>query len=151
MEVQLWQVLQVQLRLGSCAAVDNLVEVDILSLGVMIISISGGAGSPPEFVLLELQGKLLPAGDDNSGGIGFARRFLGHLKVDDKRLLLQVGGHNIVGSLKDLDRALHVMKQRPGGGGGVAYEVLCVVRRKLVFTERPQPVITAAQGVKGHG
>lgn len=104
----------------------------------MLISIATCAGAPPEFVLLELQGKLFPSA---GGGEGFEHRFLGHLKVDDKRLLLQVGGHNIVGSLKDLDRPLHVMKRRDAA----AYEVLCVVRRKLVFTDRPQPVITAAQ------
>ena len=62
-----------------------------------------------------------------------------------------MGNHNIVGALKDLERALHVVKRRggaagggEGGDGGVAYEVLCVVRRKLVFTDRPQPVISAA-------
>lgn len=107
----------------------------------MIIPITMCAGAPPEFVLLELQGKLFPTA---GGEPGFEQRFLGHLKVDDKRLLLQVGGHNIVGSVKDLDRALHVVKRRPDAGDA-AFEVLCVVRRKLVFTDRPQPVITAAQ------
>ena len=113
----------------------------------MLIALTTCEGQPPEYVLLELQGKLAPSAD---GSAGFENRFLGHLKVDGKRLLLQVGGHNIVGALKDLDRALHVMKRRPDEGGGTAYEVLCVVRKKLVFTDRPQPVITAAAaGGKG--
>lgn len=112
----------------------------------MIIEIAQ-AGTPPEFVLLELQGKLAPL----DGDVGFEGRFLGHLKLEDKRLLLQVGNHNIVGALKDLERTLHVVKRRAGvEGGQAAFDVLCVVRRKLVFTDRPQPVISAAlQGGPG--
>ena len=77
-------------------------------------------------------------------------------------LLLQVGNHNIVGSFQPLDKAFHVLQRRqlqqPSEQLGSAAEeqgvesiVRCVVRRKLVFTSRPQPVITAALGGGGGG
>ncbi len=74
---------------------------------------------------------------------------LGHLRAEGKRLILHVGNHNITGTFKDLGKTLHVVQRKDGGGsgsggGGEEYTVKCIVRRKLVFTERPQPVISAA-------
>ena len=126
----------------------------------MIISVSDPAlGGAPEWVLLELQGKLA-----STSGSSFDGSFMGFLKVADKRLLLQVGNHNIVGSFQPLDKAFHVLQRRQlqqpseqlGSAAeeqeqGVEYIVRCVVRRKLVFTSRPQPVITAALGGGGGG
>ena len=104
----------------------------------MLIQISC-AGSPPEWVLLELQGKLAEAAPG---------RVLGHMQREDKGLVLRVGNHNVVGSLKDLPKALHVMQREEGAAEGAPPRLVvrCVVRRKLVFTDRPQPVISAAQG-----
>ena len=82
---------------------------------------------------------------------------LGHLRAEGKRLILHVGNHNITGTFKDLGKTLHVVQRKEGGGsgsgssgsgsgigGGEEYTVKCIVRRKLVFTERPHPVISAA-------
>jgi hypothetical protein len=108
----------------------------------MLIHIeSAVAGQPPEWLLLELQGKLgLPGGEDFSG------RLLCHLRQEGKGLVLRVGNHTVVGSLKDLPKPLHVMQRQDSQDGSVRLQVRCIVRRKLVFTERPQPVISAALG-----
>ena len=113
----------------------------------MLIQIAaGGAASTPEWVLLELQGKL-----ECAGALG--GRILCHLRQEDRGLVLRVGNHTVVGALRELPKALHVMQREGGddgggggGGGGVRLVVRCIVRRKLVFTDRPQPVISSALG-----
>ena len=98
------------------------------------------AAGTPEWVLLELQGKL-----ECAGALG--GRILGHLRQEDRGLVLRVGNHTVVGALRELPKALHVMQREAGGGGGeVRLVVRCIVRRKLVFTDRPQPVISSALG-----
>lgn len=97
-------------------------------------------GGAPEWILLELQGKLEPL-----GGAGFDGRLLGHIRLaSDDRLLLQVGTHVVEGRLAPLDKALHVMRRQRAADGGVEFVVASVVRRKLVFTERPEALISAA-------
>jgi len=98
-----------------------------------------GAAGTPEWVLLELQGKL-----ECAGALG--GRILGHLRQEDRGLVLRVGNHTVVGALRELPKALHVMQREAGGGGEVRLVVRCIVRRKLVFTDRPQPVISSALG-----
>ena len=106
----------------------------------MLIQIAaGGAASTPEWVLLELQGKL-----ECAGALG--GRILCHLRQEDRGLVLRVGNHTVVGAFRDLPKTLHVMQREDGADGSVRLVVRCVVRRKLVFTDRPQPVISSALG-----
>lgn len=66
----------------------------------------------------------------------------------DNRLVLLAGNQRIVGSVQPLPKALHVLQKRDGAGGAAPeYVVHCVVKRKLVFTARPVPVISAAAGL----
>ena len=109
--------------------------------GPMLLQIccnSGAGGSTPEWVLLELQGKLECP--------DLAGRLLCHLREEDSGLVLRVGNHTVVGAFRDLPKRLHVMQREDGADGSVRLVVRCVVRRKLVFTDRPQPVISSALG-----
>jgi len=106
---------------------------------IHICPAAAGAASTPEWVLLELQGKL-----ECAAALG--GRLLCHLRQEDRGLVLRVGNHTVVGALKELPKALHVMQRQDGSDGVVRLVVRCIVRRKLVFTDRPQPVISSALG-----
>jgi len=109
----------------------------------MLIKITDpSSNGPPEWILLDLQGKLFPGAE----GGDFSGLLLGHLRSEDKRLVLHLGNHNISGTFKDLSKPLHVVERKEVGDGMGAeeYIVKCIVKRKLVFTDRPQPVISAA-------
>ena len=97
-------------------------------------------GSGPEWILLELQGKL-----SSAAGAGFDGLVIGHVRsASDGRLLLQVGTHVVEGKLASLDRALHVLQRQPESAGGApSFVVTCVVRRKLLCTDRPEALISA--------
>ena len=102
-------------------------------------------GGAPEWVLLELQGKIAAAG-------AFDGRLVGLLKAaGGGRLTLQVGNHTIEGAFTALDKALHVLRRVPAADADAApaYVVACVVRRKLVFTDRPEQLISAAAAALG--
>ena len=145
----------------------------------MLINISG-AGQPPEWALLELQGTLTPTAGPTFDGEALGRVLLevrrrgvyvcvkkgfaftlGGRGVltrppprarQDSRLVLLVGNHRVVGKEETLPKPLHVLQLRPGAQEedmGCAspppeYVVRCIVRRKFVFTARPQPIISAA-------
>ena len=98
-------------------------------------------GTGPEWILLELQGKL------SAGAVGgFDGLVIGHVRNSpDGRLLLQVGTHVVEGKLVLLDRALHVLRRQleGDGGGAPSFVVTCVVRRKLLCTDRPEALISA--------
>ncbi len=104
----------------------------------MLIQVSGGEGSPAEWVLLELQGKLASTvGADTVG------RVLCHLRAEDRGLVLRVGSHTVVGHFKELSKALHVMQREESADGSAKLIVRCIVRRKLLFTARPQPILAS--------
>ena len=93
-----------------------------------------------------------------------------------KKALLLVGNHKVKGVVEELDAPLVLLEQREGGAGGgdgagsgagddeamlasgdeqerpaalrnVAYVVKAKIKRKIIFTERPQPIIRAAERV----
>jgi hypothetical protein len=76
-----------------------------------------------------------------------------------KTAILHVGNHRVAGAVVELKKPVVVVSKVPAGaaggeegaaGGAAAYTVDAVIRWKLLFTERPQPVITAAvAGAKG--
>lgn len=62
--------------------------------------------------------------------------------------MLQVGNHRILGELIELPQPLAMLrKAEDSSTGGVAYHVAAVVRRKLLFSARPQPIIGGAKAL----
>ncbi|KAK3902793.1 putative Ctf8 [Staphylotrichum tortipilum] len=62
-----------------------------------------------------------------------------------KRVWMYVGGHQrLQGEVKRLPRAVGVLRRR---GGGEELEVVEVVRYKVVFSGRPEPVGAGGEGV----
>ena len=111
-------------------------------------------GGAPEWVLIEMQGVLSTVEtSSSSSSSAFDGRLAGYLRRIDadgtgERLLLQVGNHTITGSYQTLDKALHVLQRAETEASiddvSPVYVVSCVVRRKLVFTDRSVPVISAS-------
>ncbi len=109
------------------------------------------AGAAPEWILLELQGKLHAVGGADGS---FDGRLIGAVRAaSDGRLLLHVGTHVVEGKLATLDRALHVLRRQPAAdeADAPAFVVACIVRRKLVFTDRPEQLISAASAALSGG
>ncbi|KAK7735207.1 hypothetical protein SLS53_007597 [Cytospora paraplurivora] len=113
--------------------------------------------TPSGLALLELQGTFnLPAPD----GPDDIRIPMGRLDFPDyrpdsitfdpsstawmKRVYMFVGQHQrLTGEVKKLPRALGVVRRREGGAGD-ELEVVEIVKYKVVFSSRPEPVGTAA-------
>ncbi|KAH7155333.1 chromosome transmission fidelity protein 8 [Dactylonectria estremocensis] len=118
--------------------------------------------TPSGFALLELQGTInLPQDAD---GIDLANAEIGRIDFPDydpdvvgsawmKRVLLFVGQHQrLNGEVRKLPKALAVVRRREnrvttGSGGDVEeqgdnLEVVEIVKYKLIFSNRPEPVST---------
>lgn len=62
---------------------------------------------------------------------------------------MYVGQHQrLTGEVKKLPRALGVVRRREGAGGEDELEIVEVVRYKIVFSSRPEPVGTLREGVQ---
>lgn len=119
--------------------------------------------TPSGLALLELQGTFNTpapdgAGDDDAVPIG--RLDFPDYRPDSvtfdpsstawtRRVYMYVGQHQrLTGEVKRLPRALGVVRRR-GGGEGDELEIVEVVRHKIVFSSRPEPVGTVAGVVMG--
>lgn len=123
--------------------------------------------TPSGLALLELQGTInLPTAADEAGGDGSAQQAvaIGRLDFPDyrpdsitfdasstawmRRVYMYVGQHQrLTGEVKKLPRAVGVVRRRQGGAGGgdraEELEVVEIVKYKIVFSSRPEPVGTA--------
>ncbi|CAN8104448.1 unnamed protein product [Discula destructiva] len=113
--------------------------------------------TPSGLALLELQGTInLPATPDAPIAIG-RLDFPDYVSPDAltfdpastawmRRVYLWVGQHQrLTGEVKKLPRAVAVVRRREGegegeGGTGEALEVVEIVKYKVVFSSRPEPV-----------
>jgi len=59
-----------------------------------------------------------------------------------KRVYLYVGKHQrLTGEVKKLPKAMGIMRKREGVGNGIEeLEIMEIVRHKIVFSQRPEPV-----------
>jgi hypothetical protein len=137
----------------------------------MIIPVTcpGGAGTPVWY-LLEMQGKVLPAGSLGAGA-ALDGHLMGRLDASPQpgRFSLQVGTYRMTGALKPLAKPLLVLRRAAaagaGAGAGLAedgeagdgaddgagddaaceYVVHAIIRQRFVFNERPQQMVGTAR------
>ncbi|ROW02614.1 hypothetical protein VPNG_07900 [Cytospora leucostoma] len=118
--------------------------------------------TPSGLALLELQGTFNLPAPDGPGGDDDVRTPMGRIDFPDyrpdsitfdpagtawmKRVYMFVGQHQrLTGEVKKLPRALGVVRRRgEEGGAGDELEVVEIVKYKVVFSSRPEPVGTAA-------
>ncbi|KAI1311659.1 putative sister chromatid cohesion protein Ctf8 [Xylaria venustula] len=126
--------------------------------------------TPAGLAILELQGTInLPQFDENGGEVGDRELEIGRISFPDyhpetqdasstawmKRVHLYVGQHQrLTGEVKKLPRALAVIRKRhiPGPDANMAnssptdseddLEIVEIVKYKLMFSHRPEPVGT---------
>ncbi|KAI1745409.1 putative sister chromatid cohesion protein Ctf8 [Xylaria scruposa] len=126
--------------------------------------------TPSGLAILELQGTInLPQVNDDGGEVGDREFEIGRISFPDyhpetqdgsstawmKRVHLYVGQHQrLTGELKKLPRAIAIIRKRPGSGPDVEMtdsisqstkedlELVEIVKYKLVFSHRPEPVGT---------
>ncbi|TDL25684.1 hypothetical protein BD410DRAFT_716936 [Rickenella mellea] len=103
-----------------------------------------------EVVLIELQGALQVEGDRAGQQVGKL-----HFANDDEKPTLTIGHHLLEGKVVKLPKPLAVLYKRqastPGAlddpsredsGSDVGYDVVGVVKRKLIFSKRPIPIVS---------
>lgn len=115
--------------------------------------------TPAGLALLELQGTINLPTDSDSGSINIGRIDFPDYKPDSltfdpsssawmKRVYLYVGQHQrLTGEVKRLPKALGIVSRRNEGqdcesGTAEELEIVEVVKYKLVFSSRPEPVGT---------
>jgi len=95
-----------------------------------------------EWCIVELQGIL-----ETKDGVSLANLWIGDLHFDDGgRPQLIIGHHLLTGSCVKLDKPLAVMrkitKQREDIENCTSYEIMALVKRKIIFKNRPKPIIS---------
>ncbi|CAH8871929.1 unnamed protein product [Trichobilharzia szidati] len=105
----------------------------------MIIPIHGPNGEVDEWLLIELQGDVLSKTGDPLAG-----RNLGdlHFSRQNGDPVFLIGHHVLFGKLHDLEKPLLITKKCTTSGT-LSYEVVSVIRRKLLFKTRPKPIISS--------
>ncbi|KAI0090997.1 Ctf8-domain-containing protein [Irpex rosettiformis] len=125
---------------------------------INIATSSAGPTLPPqlakfgtdELVLIELQGSLDVEGEISGQLVGKL-----DLETDPKKPTLLIGHHLLEGKLQNLAKPLAVMHKnsressKPGGemvqevdsSSSTEWDIVAVVRRKMVFTKRPMPMV----------
>ncbi|KAI8984809.1 Ctf8-domain-containing protein [Trametes punicea] len=117
-----------------------------------------------ELLLIELQGALEVEGDRDS-------QLVGKLRVDPTttKPTLLIGHHLLEGKLVNLSKPLAVLKRhddaqttpedampldpdgppRAPSGAVKSWDVIAVVKRKMVFSKRPMPIVGKLAGSSG--
>lgn len=115
--------------------------------------------TPSGLALLELQGTFnTPAPDSSDDAVAIGRLDFPDYRPDSitfdpsstawmKRVYMYVGQHQrLTGEVKKLPKALGVVRRREGGEDEL--EIVEIVKHKIVFSSRPEPVGTVRDGVQ---
>ncbi|CAH8636705.1 unnamed protein product [Heterobilharzia americana] len=121
----------------------------------MIIPIYGPNGEVDEWLLIELQGDILSKTSNSLEG-----RTLGDLHFSQQVQLFYfifcnlyfffqtgdpvflIGHHVLFGKLINLEKPMLITK-KCATSGKLSYEIVSVIRRKLLFKTRPKPIISS--------
>lgn len=107
-----------------------------------------------EWGLVELQGQL-----ETREQVAFDNMHIGDLHFDEKGVHLIVGHHLLTGKVVELDRPYAILKkisekdanedevqterlQTSDSMKGTEYEVVALIFKKILFKNRPKPIIT---------
>ena len=118
----------------------------------VVVQMPEGVG---EWGLVELQGRL-----ETRDEVSFDNMHIGDLHLDKKGIPhLIVGHHLLTGKVTELEKPYAILKKRSGtiSGGDDAvveslsesntntsteYEVMALISKKIIFKNRPKPIIT---------
>lgn len=114
----------------------------------MIIPITCPDGQA-EWIVLDLQGTITPEGGTIDG------LTIGHMDERGKTVTARIGNHSLTGEVVVLKKPLILIRKKSStegaevvSDGTTEYEVAGVIKRKLLFDVRPQPIIGGSGLVK---
>ena len=109
----------------------------------MLIPITTGGDSLPEWAMIELQGTIeIQGGKTHEGDLAVATLKLAGSGQDT--VVMTVGYHQLEGKRVPLKKPLAVMEKTEDShpDGGVGYSVVGVIRNKYLFKTRPRAMIS---------
>ncbi|CAH8645944.1 unnamed protein product [Schistosoma rodhaini] len=106
----------------------------------MIIPIHGPDGEVNEWLMIELQGDVMSKTDSPLEGKNLGDL---HFSQENGDPILLIGHHVLFGKLVALEKPMLVTK-RNTTSGSLQYDIVSVIRRKLLFKTRPKPIILSA-------
>ncbi|KAG7451347.1 uncharacterized protein BT62DRAFT_418286 [Guyanagaster necrorhizus] len=134
------------------------IDIPISSISNQKLSPAFAKVSHDETVLIELQGTLDVESNHESERNG---KPVGKLSIDEamKKPTLRIGHHHLEGKIVNLPKAIAVIQKysslqskeedkmvcdedtNVGNDSGVGWRVIAIVKRKIVFSKRPMPIV----------